>query len=167
MPTNRPRGRRKDDQSQAATPADAASTGGTPAGEAPGGGASASEASAGDTPARDASAGGASVTEVPTGGAPADDVPTGDVPASPPSPGAAFVPVQMARQTVPRQLLSPEARQRYHLEELPQKRGPYLVELNVQYFSGLAGAAADFLALFIAESGPHPAPPAPPDPDRP
>jgi len=55
---------------------------------------------------------------------------------------------QLARQTVPPQLDSKENRKRWKLEDLPHGRGPYLVELNIFYVKGMAGAAADFLKMF-------------------
>jgi subtilisin family serine protease len=56
---------------------------------------------------------------------------------------------QLTRVTVPRDLDKPENRKRWKLEELPHKRGPYLVELNVQHVGGLPGAAKSFLDLFV------------------
>ena len=54
---------------------------------------------------------------------------------------------QLSRITAPPELDNPQNRKRWKLEELDHKRGPYLVELNVQSSSGLPGAAKDFLAL--------------------
>jgi serine protease AprX len=55
---------------------------------------------------------------------------------------------QLARVTVPPELDKEENRKRWKLEEQEHKRGPYLVELNVQYKSGLPGAAKEFLRIY-------------------
>lgn len=74
---------------------------------------------------------------------------------------------QLTRQTAPSELDSPVSRKNWKLEELAHDRGPYLVELNVQYVSGLQGAAQDFLDLFedtcrrLAEADGVPVPDAP------
>jgi subtilisin family serine protease len=54
----------------------------------------------------------------------------------------------LARMTVPPELDRPEKRSEWKLEELAHKRGPYLVELNVQHVGGLPGAQEAFLDLF-------------------
>ncbi len=54
---------------------------------------------------------------------------------------------QLARVTVPPELDSEENRKRWKLEDQQYKRGPYLIELNVQYKSGLPGAAKAFLGI--------------------
>jgi subtilisin family serine protease len=54
---------------------------------------------------------------------------------------------QLARVTVPPELDKEENRKRWKLEEQKHKRGPYLIELNVQYKSGLPGAAREFLRI--------------------
>jgi serine protease AprX len=56
---------------------------------------------------------------------------------------------QSVRMTAPLQLDDPEQRQRWQLEDPKNhNRGPYLVELNVQYMGGLPGAAKRFRELF-------------------
>jgi subtilisin family serine protease len=55
---------------------------------------------------------------------------------------------QLARVTVPPELDNEENRKRWKLESLKHKRGPYLIELNVQYKSGLPGAANEFLRIY-------------------
>jgi subtilisin family serine protease len=59
-----------------------------------------------------------------------------------------YVRDRLARHTAPPELDDPERRERWKLEELEHKRGPYLIELNVQYVGGLPGAEAAFLDLF-------------------
>ena len=55
---------------------------------------------------------------------------------------------RLSRVTVPPELDNEENRERWKLETQEYKRGPYLVELNVQYTSGLPGAAKAFLELY-------------------
>ena len=55
---------------------------------------------------------------------------------------------RLSRLTAPPELEDDENRQRWGLGETPEERGPYMVELNVQYVNGLAGAASDFRDLF-------------------
>ncbi len=54
----------------------------------------------------------------------------------------------LTRVTAPPELDDEKNRKRWKLEVLAHKRGPYLVELNVQYVSGLPGATKDFLHMF-------------------
>ena len=54
----------------------------------------------------------------------------------------------MARMTAPPELEYPENRERWGLGKTKNARGPYMVELNVQYVDGLSGAAAAFEGLF-------------------
>jgi serine protease AprX len=55
---------------------------------------------------------------------------------------------RLTRVTVPPELDKVENRERWKLENKEHKRGPYLVELNVQYVSGLPGAAKAFIELY-------------------
>lgn len=55
---------------------------------------------------------------------------------------------QLTRVTVPPELDKEENRKRWKLESQKYKRGPYLIELNVQYKSGLPGAANEFLRIY-------------------
>ena len=55
---------------------------------------------------------------------------------------------RLSRVTAPPELDDDENRERWGLGESPEDRGPYMIELNVQYVDGLAGAAHAFLALF-------------------
>src|SRR5215218_9917012 len=55
---------------------------------------------------------------------------------------------RLSRVTAPPELDDKENRRRWGLGETPDTRGPYMVELNVQHSSGLAGAAQAFLRLF-------------------
>jgi subtilisin family serine protease len=59
-------------------------------------------------------------------------------------PSDGFTPDRMSRVTAPRELDDPENRKRWGLPPEPDVRGPYLIELNLQHLSGLAGAAHDF-----------------------
>jgi serine protease AprX len=56
---------------------------------------------------------------------------------------------QLTRVTVPPELDSAKNREKWGLDD-PAKngRGPYLIELNVQYVGGLPGAAAKFIELY-------------------
>lgn len=54
---------------------------------------------------------------------------------------------RLTRVTVSPELDNAENRVRWKLENKEQKRGSYLVELNVQYISGLPGAAKAFIEL--------------------
>ena len=58
------------------------------------------------------------------------------------------MPDRMSRVTAPRELDDPENRKRWGLPEDAAKRGPYLIELNIQHVSGLAGAAHAFHERF-------------------
>jgi serine protease AprX len=57
-------------------------------------------------------------------------------------------PPLMGRATVPVALHDPERRAEWELEDMPGKRGPYMVELNLRYKSGLEGAAKRFEELY-------------------
>jgi len=59
-----------------------------------------------------------------------------------------FTPDRMSRLTAPPELEDPGNRKRWGLGEKAEDRGPYMVELNVQYVDGLAGAATAFVQLF-------------------
>ena len=63
-------------------------------------------------------------------------------------PSEGFTPDRMSRLTAPRELDDPENRKRWGLPEDGKKRGPYLIELNIQHVSGLAGAAHAFHERF-------------------
>ena len=67
---------------------------------------------------------------------------------TPSTSGGEFTPDRMSRVTAPPELDDPENRRRWGLGEKPEDRGPYMVELNVQHVSGLAGAAHGFVLLF-------------------
>lgn len=77
-----------------------------------------------------------------------------------------FLPDRMSRVTAPRELDNRENRKRWGLPEDEAKRGPYLIELNIQHVSGLAGAAyafhERFKMAFPAEEGGADVPPLPP-----
>ena len=73
--------------------------------------------------------------------------PDQDMSSSQPS-DSEFMPDRMSRVTAPPELDDPENRKKWRLEEMPGKRGPYMVELNVQHIGGLAGAAQAFLRLY-------------------
>jgi subtilisin family serine protease len=55
---------------------------------------------------------------------------------------------QFARITAPRQLNDPEKRAKWKLPMNEHDRGPYIIELNLQYIGGLPGAASEFLSRF-------------------
>src|SRR4051794_8627488 len=55
---------------------------------------------------------------------------------------------QLTRVTAPPELDSAVKRKKWKLEDTEDKRGPYLVELNVQHVGGLPGAAEGFLKLY-------------------
>ena len=57
---------------------------------------------------------------------------------------------KFARTTAPRELNDPEKRKKWGLPALdePDKRGQYIVELNVEHLGGLPGATSDFLKLY-------------------
>jgi subtilisin family serine protease len=59
-----------------------------------------------------------------------------------------FNPDRLARVVASPHLDDPENRRKWGLGETPADRGPYMIELNVQHASGLAGAAHAFLVLF-------------------
>ena len=63
-------------------------------------------------------------------------------------PGSEFRGERLSRLTAPPELEDPENRSRWGLGEKDEDRGPYMVELNVQYVDGLAGAAMAFVDLF-------------------
>ena len=65
---------------------------------------------------------------------------------------------RLSRLTAPPELENEENRRRWGLDTEPGGRGPYMVELNVLYVDGLAGAASAFVDLFKKVF------PAPPDP---
>ena len=50
--------------------------------------------------------------------------------------------------TAPPELDKEENRRKWKLEVMEYKRGPYLIELNVQFAGGLSGAKEQFLTLF-------------------
>src|SRR5262245_133770 len=54
---------------------------------------------------------------------------------------------RLSRVTAPPELDNPDKRARWKLEEGKYKRGPYLIELNVQFVGALPGAASAFLKL--------------------
>lgn len=54
---------------------------------------------------------------------------------------------QFARITAPRQLNDPEKREQWGLPRDENKRGPYIIELNLQHVGGLPGAVNQFLEL--------------------
>ena len=77
-----------------------------------------------------------------------------------------FSPERMSRMTAPRELDDPKNRERWGLPAEADQRGPYLIELNIQHVSGLAGAAHDFRERFLAtfssgERGKEGTPPTP------
>ena len=55
---------------------------------------------------------------------------------------------RMARRTAPSELEDHTKRELWGLGQSEQDRGPYLIELNVQYVDGLAEAAKTFAELF-------------------
>jgi subtilisin family serine protease len=55
---------------------------------------------------------------------------------------------RLSRVTAPPELDDNDNRRRWRLGKSPEERGPYMIELNVQYMDGLAGAAHGFMALF-------------------
>jgi subtilisin family serine protease len=56
---------------------------------------------------------------------------------------------QLTKVTVPPELDKPENREKWKLGDATKdERGPYLIELNVQYIGGLPGAAEAFLKLY-------------------
>lgn len=76
--------------------------------------------------------------------------------------GEGFSPDQLMRQTAPPELEDAENRRRWRLEEGPEGRGPYLVEINALHVDGLAGATAAFRTMFDEVLGTGPAGPPPP-----
>jgi hypothetical protein len=69
---------------------------------------------------------------------------------------------RLSRLTTPPELEDPANRKRWGLAEKAEDRGPYMVELNVQYVDGLAGAATAFVQLFKRAVGaPDPGQPDP------
>lgn len=68
--------------------------------------------------------------------------------ASPDQPDEGFRSERMARQTAPSELEDPKKRALWGLGDDEGDRGPYLIELNVQYVDGLAEAAKTFAELF-------------------
>ena len=81
-------------------------------------------------------------------------------------PSEGFTPDRMSRVTAPRELDDPENRKRWGLPPEADKRGPYLIELNIQHVSGLAGAAHAFHesfkeAFLTREPGKEGVPPTP------
>ena len=61
---------------------------------------------------------------------------------------------KLSRLTAPPELEDGDNRERWGLGRDEKDRGPYIVELNVQYVDGLAGAAAAFVELFKQTFGP-------------
>ena len=61
---------------------------------------------------------------------------------------ADFSPDRMSRMTAPRELENADNRERWGLPADPKERGFYLIELNIQHVSGLAGAAYAFHECF-------------------
>jgi len=63
---------------------------------------------------------------------------------------------RLSRLTAPPELEDEENRKRWGLATEPEGRGPYMVELNIQYVDGLGGAAAAFIDLFKKVVGSKP-----------
>jgi subtilisin family serine protease len=76
------------------------------------------------------------------------ETPENSQPSEEPTEG--FSPDRMSRMTAPRELDDPNNRKRWGLPEKADERGPYLIELNIQHVSGLAGATHDFRERFLA-----------------
>ena len=71
---------------------------------------------------------------------------------------------RLSRQTAPPELEDEENRKRWGLGTTLDARGPYMIELNVQYVDGLAGAGTAFLDLFKRVLPPDTGPPGQADP---
>ena len=55
---------------------------------------------------------------------------------------------RFSRMFVPPELYNPEKRKDWQLEVTAEKRGPYIVELNLQHVEGLSGADIALRAIY-------------------